>query len=185
MSWISWGVWQWHKKKPEGGDFKGPPPEIGLNSLRVVQVNGGGRSAECVRNMDTLKMGGGPAHKGARSEGDDPPEMKFWLRHWDEHDAGKGIGMTFVCQKLFQNNIFAIRRQFSDILPSGSYIADLRLKLMSYSKMTLKELSNTFFRRAVAYAIAEVCANLSKVHKIVEISPLITCSDPTSRYRAV
>ena len=93
--------------------------------------------------------------------------------------------MTFVCQKLFQNNIFAIRRQFSDILPSGSYIADLRLKLMSYSKMTLKELSNTFFRRAVAYAIAEVCANLSKVHKIVEISPLITCSDPTSRYRAV
>ena len=30
---------------------------------------------------EILKMGGGPAHEGARFEGDDPPEMKSWLRH--------------------------------------------------------------------------------------------------------
>ena len=35
-----------------------------------------------IKYGEILKMGWGPAHEGARFEGDDPPEMKSWLRHW-------------------------------------------------------------------------------------------------------
>ena len=56
----------------------GPPPGIGLNSLRDVPVNGGGgRSAECVRNMDILKMGGGPHTRGPALKAMTPPRNEI------------------------------------------------------------------------------------------------------------
>ena len=53
------------------------------NSLWVIVQVKRARSAECVpmKYGEILKMGWEPAHEGARFEGDDPPEMKSWLRH--------------------------------------------------------------------------------------------------------
>ena len=73
MSWKSWGVWQWHKKNLKGALNLSPPARNRVKLAQGCAGKWGTRSAECVRNMDILKMGRGPAHKGARSEGDDPP----------------------------------------------------------------------------------------------------------------
>ena len=74
MSWISWGVWQWHKKRSEGGALKAPPPGIGLNSLRVVQVNGGPAQQSAYGIWIFWKWVGGPHTRGPALKAMTPPK---------------------------------------------------------------------------------------------------------------
>ena len=94
----------------------------------------------------------------------------------EEQDAGKMNVVTFLRQKLLQENNFRKNYVICPLLPEPLILGEIwELTL----EIVFKDLTNVHVPRAVALLVSKLCAGLSKMLQIGKIWPLMTSGELT------
>ena len=71
----------------------------------------------------------------------------------EKYDSGKMNVVSLLSQKLLEKNLFRKKRLFLEFLLYGAQTIDLRSNLRACGERALKDLSNAYFRGAVALLV--------------------------------